>query len=327
MSMGGKQNFIDEYCEKIEDDFTAKQLRFLRGVMFEMFDKYDIEKYETENSNFNYAISSFLEAKRVEGRSNKSIKTYECILNKFQKNIEASLKEVTVFHIRKYFSQQKERGLKESTLSGERIILHGFFTWLLNEGMIKTNPIANFGAIKKPTILRLPFSQTDIEKIKSACDNPRDKAIVSFLLSTGCRVDEVCKLNKADINFAKNEAIVFGKGSKERRVFLDEVCEMYLKEYFASRDDANPALFVGLRIHDRLTPRGIQTLLKRIEKICGVEDIHPHRFRRTLATRLAKRGMDIQAIAAILGHSKVDTTMAYVTLDIEETHNNYNKFC
>jgi site-specific recombinase XerD len=171
----------------------------------------------------------------------------------------------------------------------------------------------------------LPFSQTDIELIKENAKTIRDKAIVCFLLSTGARINEVCSLNRGDIDFQSMEATVLGKGNKERTVYLDTVTAMLLKRYFDSRTDTCPALFAGKR-NERLTPDGVRRMLKVIEKNSGVENVHPHRFRRTLATRLIDHGMTITEVAAILGHESLNVTSRYVYVEKQNVKNNYNRY-
>lgn len=326
MSMGDKQNFIDEYCEKLENDFTIKQMRLIKDKLLSMFDDYQIIKNLTSEIGTEEMVEAYLNAKKVEGRSPNSLRVYKSVINEFLRKVNTPIKDITIYHIRDYFASKKENGVKDTTLSSRRIMLNCFFAWACNEGFLKKNPFVNFGAIKKPIILKYQFSPTEIEKIKNACTTPRNKALVEFLLSTGCRADEVCKLNISDINFAKNEAVVLGKGSKQRKVFVDDICLMYLKEYLETRTDNFEALFINAINTKRLSANGLRNILKRIEKASGVSNVHPHRFRRTFATGLVKRGMKIEEVAAILGHTKLDTTMRYVVLDTDEVHSSYNKF-
>lgn len=203
--------------------------------------------------------------------------------------------------------------------------LSSFFGWLQKEGLIPANPCANLGAIKCAKVVREPYSATDIERLKEACSSLRDRAIIMFLLSSGCRISEVCGLNRNDIDMASAECTVLGKGNKERVVYLDSVALMLLRRYLASRKDAHNALFVGLR-GERLQPGGVRAMLKQLEAKTGVPNVHPHRFRRTLATNLIARGMPIQEVAAILGHDKLDTTMKYVYLEKSNIKNSFAKY-
>lgn len=200
-----------------------------------------------------------------------------------------------------------------------------FFGWVQREGLIPNNPCGNLSTIKCGKEVRLPFSDVDIERLKETCETARDKALIAFLLSTGCRVGEVCGLNRADIDFANLECTVLGKGNKERTVYLDNVAAMQLRIYLNTRTDTCEALFAG-KGSERLQAGGIRKRLNEIGEKAGVENVHPHRFRRTLATTLINHGMPIQEVAKILGHEKIDTTMTYVYIDKTNVKNAYRRY-
>jgi site-specific recombinase XerD len=219
----------------------------------------------------------------------------------------------------------KKEGACDTTIGGYRDIIHNYFGWLYQEGLVPKNPSANLGNVKAPKTSRRPFSHTEIERLKEACTTTRDKAILLFLLSSGCRVSEACALNRNDINLQAGEAVVFGKGAKERTVYINEIASMILRRYLDERTDSSPALFVG-KGTERMTPGGIRAALKTLEERSGVSNVHPHRFRRTLATNLIDRGMSIQEVAAILGHERLDTTMKYVYISQGNVKNSYNHY-
>ena len=219
----------------------------------------------------------------------------------------------------------KDRGLSDRTLEGIRSVFSSYFGWLQKEGLITKNPCANLGPIKYMKKVRLPFSDVELHKIKEACKSKRDLAIVYFLLSTGCRISEVCALNRDSIDFDKKECVVLGKGNKERKVYIDNVTAMILQRYLDERTDASEALFAG-KGTDRMKPGGMRKLLNGIADRAGVENVHPHRFRRTLATNLINRGMTIQEVANILGHENINTTMTYVFVDQANVHNSYERY-
>jgi site-specific recombinase XerD len=219
----------------------------------------------------------------------------------------------------------KARGIQDRTLEGIRSVYCSYFGWLQKEGLLPSNPCANLTAIKSTKKVRVPYTDVDIEKLKEACQCNRDKALISFLLSTGCRISEVCGLNRDSINFVSGECTVLGKGDKERVVFIDDVTGMLLRRYLSERSDNYDALFVG-RGSERMTPGGVRARLHRIAAEAGVENVHPHRFRRTLATSLIDRGMKIQDVASILGHDKLDTTMQYVFMNKDNVKNEYKKY-
>ena len=215
------------------------------------------------------------------------------------------------------------------TRNGNRQVFSAYFGWLHKEGLIEHNPMGNITAIKCQKKQKKIYSAVDIEKLKDKCSEQkheiRNRAIVAFLKSTGCRISEVTGLNRDAVNLQTLEVVVLGKGNKERKVYLDEVTGMALKEYLDHRMDDNPALFVN-HSFERLTPGGVRAMLKELAQLAGVEHVHPHKFRRTLATNLQRRGMPIQEVAHILGHEKLDTTMKYTVLNDDDLKNDYRKY-
>ena len=192
------------------------------------------------------------------------------------------------------------------------------------ECLIERNPCANIGAIKYKKKVLVPYTDIEIYRLREKCRTIRDLAIVSFLLSTGCRISEVCSLNRNSINFQTKECIVLGKGNKERTVYVDNITLLIMQRYLKASKDLSIALFAG-KGTDRMKPGGIRKMLKQLEHDSGVENVHPHRFRRTLATNLIDRGMSIQEVAKILGHENINTTMNYVYIKQSNLHNSYEK--
>lgn len=243
-------------------------------------------------------------------------------MNRFFKYLSIPIDEINVYHVRKYIAYMKEQGSCDVTLEGYRAIIVSFFKWCFNEGLLQQNKIANFSAINYEKKVKLPFTDTDIELLKESIDNDRDKAIICFLLTTGCRISEVCQLNIKDIDFTNKEAIVLGKGNKRRKVYFDDYTCLLLNRYISSRTNTSIALFSG-KGTERITPHGVRKMLKTLEEQSGVENVHPHRFRRTLATNLINRGMPIQEVAKILGHENIETTMKYVYISDENLKSSY----
>lgn len=270
-------------------------------------------------------IKLFVDAKKVEGKSPKTIERYEYILRGLQTALGIPLKDVTVYHLRQFLMSEKERGISLGTIDGKRSIYSSFFSWLHSEGLIAKNPTANLAPIKQPKEIRKPFTAVEIEKLRGNAKSTRDAALIDFFLATGCRVSEVCSVDRTDIDFRQQKLIVNGKGSKQRTVYLDDVTVMKLQKYLRTRTDFSPALFIG-KGSDRLTEDGIRRALNEIAKKAGVENVHPHRFRRTLATNLIDHGMSIQEVAAILGHDKLDTTMTYVYIDQRNVESAYRRY-
>jgi len=270
-------------------------------------------------------VKLFLDAKGVEGRSKGTIEHYRYILGRLKEDVNVPFSKITVHHLRSWLMQEQERGVSLRTLEGNRYVFTSFFGWAWKEELIAKNPTNNLSPIKQAKVIRKPYSAVELEKLKSAAQNSRDLAVIAFLLSTGCRISEVCALNVLDVDFRSRSVKVLGKGNKERVVYLDDVCVMYLERYFRERNDDKEALFLG-KGTDRMTPHGVRAMLKRIEARSGVENVHPHRFRRTLATNLINHGMPIQEVAAVLGHDKIDTTMKYVYIDQRNVETAYRKY-
>jgi len=327
MSVAAKQQLIKRIEQRMREGISVSAMDVLIDALNQELGSYELETIETSetDSDTEDFLDAFLSAKKLEGRSEKTIAHYEYILSRFFKEVKTPIREITVFHLRGYLTKRKARGISDKTLEGERTVFSSFFGWVHKEGLLKMNPCANLSAIKCPKVVRLPFTDVELEKLRQACQSARDKAIIFFLLATGCRISEACGLDRTDIDFAHGECIVYGKGSKERPVFLDDVAAMYLRRYLAERTDDLPALFVG-KGTKRMSPHGVRKMLCTVSARAGVENVHPHRFRRTLATNLIARGMPIQEVAAILGHDKLDTTMTYVYLNRDDVHNSYKKY-
>lgn len=327
MSIEAKQLLLHDLEKKIGSILTVDNTEEVMKLLSEQLSNYELEKNQSEGEDIESRelLEAYISAKKIEGRSDKTLERYQYVIEKMVKKIDVPLRKISVFHIRRYLADEKERGLSDRTLEGIREVLSAYFGWLQKEGLIASNPIVNLGAIKYQKLKRTPYSSVDIEKLKESCTNDRDKAIISFLLSTGCRISEVCALNRTDIDFENKECKVLGKGNKERIVFLDDVTAMLLKRYVENRNDEHEALFIG-KGSARLTPGGVRYMLHRVADRAGVENTHPHRFRRTLATNLIDHGMPIQEVATLLGHDKIDTTMTYVYIDEKNVKNSFRKY-
>ena len=324
MTIGAKQSLLRDAEKALGSILTAEQLANIMPKLGDCLAGYEVEQIISD-PGVDDLLDTFLAAKAVEGRSDKTAERYAYIIRRFLHDVKTETSRVTVYHIRQYLLAEKQRGISDSTLGSYRSIFSSYFGWLHKEGLIRSNPCANLNAIKCAKVVREPYSSEDIERLREACKTIRDRALLAFLLSTGCRISEICSLNRDDVDFQSLECTVLGKGNKERVVYVDAVAAMLLKRYLASRKDSNPALFIGIRA-ERLLPGGVRVMLKQLEAKTGVQNVHPHRFRRTLATNLISRGMAIQEVAAILGHDKLDTTMRYVYLDKTAVKNSYRKY-
>lgn len=319
-----KQQFLSELSDALKSVLTVTDLEQTQSVLLNILSQYEIERH---SNNIDAVAKSadylqmFMDAKAIEGRSNKTLARYQYILNTFFRVENIAAQDATVFHIRDYFMKEKKRGIADSTIAGIRDVLNSFYGWLFNEGQIPKNPCANVGAIRQEKKVRKPYTTVEIQKIVDGCKCLRDKAIVLFLLNTGCRISELSGINVEDLDLKNRECVVYGKGRKERTIFFDEVTAWILTEYI-EKQHVTGALFSGKR-HERLQPNGIRCMLKDIEARTGVENVHPHRFRRTFATSVINHGMAIQDVATILGHENLDTTMKYVYQSKERTRNAY----
>lgn len=325
MSIASRQMFLEEIEAQLGTRLTVSNTRDAMKMITDTLTAYEIEYTGTPADSPDDYLQAFLDAKQIEGRSQKTIDRYKYILKKMLDEIHAPVRSITTYHLRAYLMDTKNRGLSDGSIEGIRSIMSSYFGWLWKEGLIERNPCANIGPIKCKKQIRLPFSAEEIERLKESCGTLRDKALISFLLSTGCRISEVCSLNREDIDFSNLECKVLGKGNKERTVYIDTVTAMLLKRYFRQRTDQDAALFIG-KGTDRISPQGVRARLNTIADRAGVENVHPHRFRRTLATNLINRGMPIQEVASILGHDKIDTTMRYVFINKDNVKNAYRKY-
>ena len=324
MAIEEKTSFLRQMEKELASTTTADTMAKVLSIVADVMEGFDLREIDFEEEQDDM-LECFLQALDVQGRSRKTIVHYRLILGKMLEETKVSARRITVYHLRSYLAKQKERGLKDSTLAHYREVFSSFFGWLFREGLIEKNPVVNLGSIKVAKEEKKVFSDIDMEKMKQNGRRAVDKAIITFLASTGCRVAELVGLDRNALDLENLECVVRGKGNKERTVYLDNVTAMYVKKYLATRTDDCPALFVT-RTNERFNTGGIRDMLKRLEERSGVEHIHPHKFRRTLATSLARRNMPIQTIAAILGHEKIETTMEYIVMNKESTKMQYRQY-
>lgn len=326
MGLEDKFILISEINKELYSKLTTQDADMVREILMDRLDDFEVTRIcLSAGRNGDDLLQAFLDAKAVEGRSEKTIIRYRYVINCLLNSCKISVREVSVYHIRKFLMDEKNRGLSDSTLEGYREVYSSFFGWLYREQLIPRNPMNNIFKIKCKKEVRLPYSDAEIEKLKEACRTERDKAIIVFLLSTGCRISEMCQLDRGQVDFRDLECTVLGKGNKERTVFLDDVSAMLLARYLASRSDTSPALFIG-KGNQRLEPGGVRKRLHEIGTRAGVDNVHPHRFRRTLATNLINHGMAIQEVATILGHERLDTTMTYIHISKKTVKTAYEKY-
>ncbi len=326
-----KMNFLRQLEKECADKLTVADMSRLMQTASDILQRFRMEELLGQDMISDEMLQSFVASLQVQGRSDKTIRRYTYVVGKFLEYAKTPERNITVYHIRNWFAREKTRGIQDSSLEGNREVLSAYFGWLFREGLIEKNPLINFGVIKVAKKKKRTYSDIDIEKLNKACDimepgeRKRDRAIIAFLKATGCRISEMTGLDRDMVNLDKLECVVHGKGNKDRTVYMDPVTGMILKEYLESRKDSIEALFVGKR-GERLEPGGVRCMLKKIGAIAGVDHVHPHKFRRTLATGMARKGMPIQEISAILGHDRLDTTMKYVNIDHEDVKHDYRRY-
>lgn len=329
MSLLDKKVFLSDLERKLNAYVPADTVRKIIADAGETLIAYDVTSIGPNGGGgkgeSKQLVKIFLDAKEIEGKSPKTLERYEYILNRLIEAVNVPIDRVTVYHIRQYMMSEKTRGISMSTIKGNCSVYSSFYSWLRREGLIECDPTVNIGQIKATPEKEIPFSQEEIQLLKESCKNEYQLAMVHFLLSTGCRIGEVCSVNRSDIDYKNLRLSVTGKGNKTRTVYIDDVTAMMLKRYLSKRSDIDPALFYG-RDHQRITPSGVRYMLNTLEERSHVPNVHPHRFRRTLATNLVDRGMSIQEVAQILGHAKLDTTMMYVSVNQRNTENSYRKY-
>ena len=327
MSVEAKQSILKKLEKDLGETLTASKLNDVLKIIADELDSYNLESIGDTQLDItsNDMLESFLTAKQLEGRSSKTIQRYKYIISKLLIFSNTNIRAITVYHLRRFLIEMKNRGNADSTLQGVREIFSSFFNWLQKQHLIENNPCCNLAPIKCAKKVRLPFTNAEIQQLKQQCNCIRDKAIVCFLLSSGCRISEMTALNRTDVDLKNLQCKVIGKGNKQRIVYIDDVTALMLRRYLISRKDTLEPLFIGQR-KQRLMPGGVREMLRNIGKRANISNVHPHRFRRTLATNLINRGMPVQEVAKILGHEKLDTTMQYIYLDDNTLKFSYNKF-
>ena len=274
------------------------------------------------------SLQTFLSSKRLEGCSEKTITYYQSTITMFLDKIALPVSDITTEDVRIYLSDyQSKRKSSKITIDNIRRIFSSFFSWLEDEEYISKSPIRRIHKVKFGRTVKDTFTDEELEKIRDACGNIRNLSIIDTLISTGMRVGELVRLNRADIDFNERECVVFGKGDCERRVYFDARTKLHLQEYLNNRTDDNPAVFVTLHHpRTRITINGVESMLKILEESTKIQNIHPHKFRRTMATRAIDKGMPIEQVQKLLGHVRIDTTLHYAMVNQENVKNSHKKF-
>lgn len=319
------QTVIYEILDEMSDYLDIEQQKKLQQVLI---GKLSENKMKNDNVSNKQYQKLFLEAKKIEGCSQRTIRYYEVTLNHFFGCVADPIRRISTERIRSYLSDyQKINNCGNSTIDNIRRNISSFFSWLEEEDHILKSPMRRIHKIKTKKQVKEVITDEMIEKLRDNCRCSRDLAMIDLLYSTGIRVGELVNLNISDINFEERECVVFGKGDKERRVYFDAKAKLHLLAYLSERYDDNPALFVTLDSpHDRLKISGVEIRLRELGRSLNIERIHPHKFRRTMATRAIDKGMPIEQVQKILGHSQIDTTMEYAIVNQNNVKNAHRKF-
>lgn len=329
-----KTEVISSITKDMEDSLTDYQLNKLKESLIINFErvefiiKTDELKHQKELDENKNMINSFISSKQVEGCSERTIKYYKEIIEKFVNDFDKNIKQISTNEIRNYLSDYKDNSsCGSTTIDNIRRVLSSFFSWLEDEDYIMKSPVRRIHKIKTAVVVKEVLTDENLERLRDECENIRDLSLVELLISTGMRVGELVNLNINSINFEDRSCIVLGKGNKEREVYFDAKTKLHLKEYISKRNDSNDALFVSMREpHQRLSISGIELIIRTLGINSNINKVHPHKFRRTLATMAIDKGMPVEQVQKLLGHVKIETTMHYALVNqsnVKISHRRY----
>lgn len=329
-----KTEVISNITKDMEDSLTDYQLNKLKESLIINFEgvefiiKNDELKHQEELDENRNMIESFISSKQVEGCSSRTIKYYKEIIEKFVNDFDKSIKQISTNEIRTYLSNYKDSSFCSSiTIDNIRRVLSSFFSWLEDEDYIIKSPVRRIHKIKTAVVVKEVLTDENLERLRDECENIRDLSLIELLISTGMRVGELVNLNVNSLNFEDRSCIVLGKGNKEREVYFDAKTKLHLKEYISKRNDSNDALFVSMREpHQRLSISGIELIIRTLGINSNINKVHPHKFRRTLATMAIDKGMPVEQVQKLLGHVKIETTMNYALVNqsnVKISHRRY----
>lgn len=327
-----KKEIITEIEQSLLNYLDNAQMEVLHATLVRCLGNVDIVNLKQTSGISQYSnielINKFISAKEIEGCSKRTTKYYESTLLKMNSKLDKEITHMTTDDLRTYLTDyQKINNCSKASVDNIRRNLSSFFSWLEEENYILKSPMKRIHKIKTDKVIKETYSDETLELLRDNCNNLRDLAIIDILASTGMRVGELVKLNINDIDFENRECVVFGKGNKERPVYFDARTKIHLKNYLNSRTDDNPALFVSLDApYDRLKISGVEIRLRQLGRRLGIQKVHPHKFRRTVATKAIDKGMPIEQVQSLLGHSQIDTTMHYAMVNqnnVKESHRKY----
>jgi len=322
------QNII----QNMSNVLNFQQLQLLEKVIHQnlqnVYIEKDISKETNTKDNNEQLLHFFISSKKVEGCSEKSIKYYLSTIETLLKRLDKKIVEISTNDLRFYLSEyQEKKKSSQVTIDNIRRIFSSFFSWLEDEDYILKSPVRRINRIRTAKTVKEILTDEDIEILRDNCKETRDLSLLELLYSTGMRVGELVQINREHINFHERSCIVRGKGNKEREVYFDARTKLHLLEYLKTRNDDNKALFVSLhKPHQRLSIAGVENIVRKLGEKCNINKVHPHKFRRTLATMAIDKGMPIEQVQKLLGHVKIDTTLNYAQVqqtNVKISHRKY----
>jgi len=322
-----KKEIITEVLQRMLPYLNNQQLDQLKSTVDSVLTKYEIADDSIIQSS-EELVSKFIEAKRIEGCSEKTLNYYRKTIIDMLSSIEKEAMHITTEDLRKYLTDyQEKKKISKVTVDNIRRILSSFFSWLEDEDYILKSPVRRIHKVKTTSTVKETYTDEALEQMRDSCAELRDLAMIDMLASTGMRVGELVLLNRNDINFNERECVVLGKGNKQRIVYFDARTKIHLQNYLESRADTDEALFVTLKSpHTRLTIGGVEVRIRGLGKSLGMDKVHPHKFRRTLATVAIDKGMPIEQLQQLLGHKRIDTTLQYAMVKQSNVKNAHRKY-
>lgn len=315
---------INQVLARMQASLSSTQLQLLKRTLQDVLNTSTLDK-SCDNAHL---LALFLTAKEVEGCSAKTLSYYESTIRHMSLTVAKPCIQICSDDLRQYLSNyESQRHAGKVTIDNIRRILSSFFSWLEDEDYVVKSPIRRIHKVKTPTRTKDVLSDEDLETLRDACSGHRDLAIIDILTSTGIRVGELVGLNIADVDLQNRECVVIGKGNKQRFAYFDARTKLHLQKYLQERTDDNPALFVALKNNgSRLTISGVEERLRSLGRRAGVGRVHPHKFRRTLATHAIDKGMPIEQVQKLLGHARIDTTMHYALVNQDNVKASHRKY-
>ena len=323
-----KEELTEQVMQGMIKILDNAQMQALQKVLKNVLERYTLTENECNNVGDTDLIDIFISAKRVEGCSEKTLNYYSTTIQTVVDSIGKDARRITTEDLRNYMMMyQSSKKLSKTTVDNIRRILSSFFAWLEDEDYIVKSPVRRIHKVKSVSTIKETYTDENLEVMRDKCNSIRDVALIDILSSTGMRVGELVLLNREDINFNERECVVFGKGSKERVVYFDARTKIHLLNYLKSRIDDNKALFVSLKApYKRLTIGGVEARLRGLGKKLNIDKVHPHKFRRTLATMAIDKGMPVEQLQKLLGHQRIDTTLQYAMVkqsNVKIAHRKY----